>query len=84
MDQGETRRELGEALVVLAASDDSAFLHDARTDLATTLSNYGFALRDAEMDDIVQYLVGRAEWSDQDIKDELRGRLGSAEGLRWF
>lgn len=82
---GQEQRRVIQALLVLAIND-TEFLDRLRERPASTLSDYGLALRDEETDRVFRYLIAHAGSSDEQILADLRslqeGTFGTAE-RRW-
>jgi hypothetical protein len=70
----EERAEVIQALLILA-TNDLEFLRSVRYAPASTLSRYGFTLRNGEMDGVFSYLIRNAGLSDEQIVGDLKSYL---------
>jgi hypothetical protein len=76
----EERAEVIQALLILATNDPD-FRRDVKYAPASTLSRYGFTLRNEEMDGLFSYLIRNAGLSDEEILRDLESYL--IQERRW-
>jgi hypothetical protein len=76
----EERAEVIQALLILATNDPD-FRRDVKYAPASTLSRYGFTLRNEEMDGVFSYLIRNAGLSDEEILRDLESYL--TQERRW-